>query len=1444
MNRDESLDVVQLPPLSSEEPVQLLRAALSEIIGYAHLTNFRFVLEVDGVAGTTLDKDDHQLPSPYTGVNAVVAVPVSFKSLEVSSEKNSVVLDEYGDLSPLLREGMKDGSGFRIVLERYDVAGVRDHILRLRQLLDGNAPVVTSLKPKQDEEKEESNDKESSPSSINDDKPLGLESTNLKDFFYLACGEEVPRKVSALEVIDKNGDTVNQSKSAKKRSSKNKAKIKSEHMEGLDDVKPASLSTETSTVNTGIAKLNELDEITRVKCTVRYSGFHPPPSQRRLMGDLAYLEIAVPDGSIFNITAIPTGFYVNQTSTEPCKFDPSPAQNHCFSHELLDCILQISDSFRLAWKAALVAAKERSVLTSKFSQTEGQLHSLYQVAVRGDFGGFQDPSAATSMQGLDQVILRPSWLVSLPDSKDSEEGWTHNELHSYNPTRADEDIANTFGLDIRSGATRDWNEEIQSAREMPSSNTTERVERARMIHKAMMEFGEASLIGAKAIFHGQISPMNPNESARSHVYLHNNIFFSRAVDSGVETFKLSKGDLAARKSASRDAQCMASLHRMDMEGLYTLGIVVIDYLGVRFVCQSVLPGILMGENSHRLLYGAIEASSPLAWDKDTHELFEKYFGKAFMVATRVVPTKPLTDERIAEIDEFRKYPPTTGEPLPVTLKETENDSPTTRICAPVEAKGIQGSDKRTYILDTPRLTPRDANWVPESQGGTGKWEEVLNNFGHGKGRHFVPSSLDDDEFILAVLRSELVTQLTRKKMSELKATKENVKDESTTKVGDLEASDEKPEEKEEETKGDESHDEGNEKVLDEEIEKPEMVDGLTEEQEKYLESLRLNVNVFLPNFRSLVGVDDDAVKQLQVDMVQVREASMYLWDVVLPALTTQVKEGDGSQLPSEGRALTDMLHQRGINCRYLGRLATLAIVEEEKDKLALIDVQTKKVTRLPRRMMPLCWLELLETEMIARASKHVLDSYLSENGGVGASQPAQIVASFLSALVSEGEETAADTETRIRKQASSSKSTAPDDDDFTGLTMFDVGGGGDAVPVPVRGRKEVWEDIERDIGRRFRHKLTLYNQGGQSKRALHVPLLRRVCQRTGVRLAAKNYAIGGKCLCTGDSTEGGRMNASFPISPVDVIDIVPRMKHCAAQPGEGFVVCSAGPLYTTPSLFIMLPEAKHLLEGAHVHYSRRNLPAALELAQEAANMFQRVTDSHLHINIARCLDLSAAVLFEAKEFGLAVFNAARSLSITVQIEGFDCADAMTGHSTLSHFLIADGKIEAGVKHLRASIYLMQLLGGPRYSELPNAFHRLGTIFANEGSNGVSSLRCYQEASSRNCCDRLVEGMIIMSTAYLLAQLGQYKAAVDTVSRAYQIHSLVAGREHELTKSCAVSLEKYLKLSTEQGSRLIADKQKEEEEAAASAMAEQMAADEENETQISKKKVNKPGKKKK
>ena len=560
----ELYDAVPLPPIRAEEPVSSIRAALGEIKGYAHLTNYRFVLENNRPgdnendasgkkpsASSSHPKGSGLVASSYTGLNAVISTKEVVQSFLDKAEltngsaqnpedaKEDIVLDEFGDLTSLLgdgqAEGLKDGSKFRVVLERYDIALIRDHIARLRTLLDGNAPTSVTLDESSADvagseptseptaatetesdsstdadgkspqagqssnernedtptEKKDEQQKASNPNQKKDkpnlsakdmpvfstEKSLSPDVNDLKKFFYYACGED-----PSLYLDDSDGNkkkTVGGSKSKKKGKKKNSKAALTEE----EKASPEAESKE-QLLKRIIPQLNEIEERTRVSCDIRFSGFHPPPQYRQFMGDLAYLEVTLPGGALVSVSATPIGFYVNRSSLARgnYKFDPSPAEKPCFSHELMDCLILYSNSFSDAWSDALIAAKSRADLMLKINE-DGPFQSFFRVAIRGDFPGYKKPSVASASEGIDALVQIPSWLVPIPQVElEANKSWNRNCEHAYSSAKTEGDLANSFGVDIRNGSLRDWNEELQVAREMPMDNLLERIERARYVH--------------------------------------------------------------------------------------------------------------------------------------------------------------------------------------------------------------------------------------------------------------------------------------------------------------------------------------------------------------------------------------------------------------------------------------------------------------------------------------------------------------------------------------------------------------------------------------------------------------------------------------------------------------------------------------------------------------------------------------------------------------------------------------------------------------------------------------------------------------------------------------------------------------------------------------------------------------------------------------------------
>jgi protein TIF31 len=267
------------------------------------------------------------------------------------------------------------------------------------------------------------------------------------------------------------------------------------------------------------------------------------------------------------------------------------------------------------------------------------------------------------------------------------------------------------------------------------------------------------------------------------------------------------------------------------------------------------------------------------------------------------------------------------------------------------------------------------------------------------------------------------------------------------------------------------------------------------------------------------------------------------------------------------------------------------------------------------------------------------------------------------------------------------------------------------------------------------------------------------------------------------------------------------------------------------------------LEAAHFHHSGRALSRALDLAQEACGIYQRVTETPAHPGIVRCIDLMATILFDAGEAGLAAANAVKALGLLVQIGGFDSPDVIGSHLVIFQMLLTAGQVTKATKHLRAAIYLMEVLGGPRHIELSNAYHKMGTVY--HGSNDLlTALRFYQEAASRESCDRLLEGMIAKSSAMVLASIGEYKLAVENEKRAYQLFLILLGENHQLTKSSDQALNKFMQAAVQHGSRMVEDLKKKKEEEAALAIASEIEAEEAAGEEKKKKKNNKKKKGKK
>ena len=116
--------------------------------------------------------------------------------------------------------------------------------------------------------------------------------------------------------------------------------------------------------------------------------------------------------------------------------------------------------------------------------------------------------------------------------------------------------------------TRDWNEELQTTRELPRKNLPERLLRERAIFKVHSDFVSAATRGAISVIDGNVMAINPGEDPKMQMYIWNNIFFSLGFDVR-DHYKELGGDAAAYVAPRNDLQVNAN-------GFFFYGIKIIS----------------------------------------------------------------------------------------------------------------------------------------------------------------------------------------------------------------------------------------------------------------------------------------------------------------------------------------------------------------------------------------------------------------------------------------------------------------------------------------------------------------------------------------------------------------------------------------------------------------------------------------------------------------------------------------------------------------------------------------------------------------------------------------------------------------------------------------------------------------------------------------------------
>ncbi|XP_078535441.1 clustered mitochondria protein homolog isoform X4 [Lissotriton helveticus] len=606
------------------------------------------------------------------------------------------------------------------------------------------------------------------------------------------------------------------------------------------------------------------------------SGWNPPPGNRKMHGDLMYLYVITMEDRHVSITASTRGFYLNQSTAY--SFNPKPTNPSFLCHSLVELLNQISPTF----KRNFAALQKKRV----------QKHPFERIAT-------------------------PFQLYS----------WTAPQAeHGMDCVRAEDAYTSRLGYEEHiPGQTRDWNEELQTTRELPRKNLPERLLRERAIFKVHSDFTAAATRGAMAVIDGNVMAINPSEETKMQMFIWNNIFFSLGFDVR-DHYKDFGGDNAAFVAPTNDLNGVRTYSAVDVDGLYTLGTVVVDYRGYRVTAQSIIPGILEREQEQSVIYGSIDFGKTVVSHPKYLELLEK-----------------------------------TSRPLKIQKHKVLNDKDEeVELCSSVECKGIIGNDGRHYILDLLRTFPPDMNFLPmEGE----EMPEECQKMGFPK----------QHRHKLCCLRQELVDAFVEHRYLmfmklaalQLMQQKTTIRDNANSLQNGLSltaegSQDEKPKDAEPEDVDPKSR---------------EVIQNACKAVGSISETsfdIRFNPDIFSPGVR----FPESSLDEVRDQKLLLKDAAAFLLSCQIPCLVKDCL--DHTVLPMDGSTLAEAMHQRGINMRYLGKVLSFISkmpARTQLDHVYKIGV-SELITRSAKHIFR-TYLQGVELSGLSAAISHFLNCFLS-----------------------------------------------------------------------------------------------------------------------------------------------------------------------------------------------------------------------------------------------------------------------------------------------------------------------------------------------------------------------------------------------------------------------------------------------------------------------------------
>jgi protein TIF31 len=731
--------------------------------------------------------------------------------------------------------------------------------------------------------------------------------------------------------------------------------------------------------------------------------------------------------------------------------------------------------------------------------------------------------------------------------------------------------------------------------------------RERAIFKVHSDFVTAATRGAVAVIDGNVMAINPGEEAKMQMFIWNNIFFSLGFDVR-DHYKELGGDAAAYVAPKNDLHGVRVYSAVDVEGLYTLGTVVIDYRGYRVTAQSIIPGILEREQEQSVVYGSID------------------FGKTVL-------SHPKYLELLNKAGQHLKI-------LPHSVINDKEES--IELCSSVECKGIIGNDSRHYILDLLRTFPPDVNFlkldgVELSKELKEKGFPILHKHKLSCLRQELLEAFVEDRYVMFIKFAALhLQQLNNVKKQEQQQQKELVE------IKDFDNTDDKAKEiKEKEKLDTEKAKKIVESATTEESTKQQIADskevvkracaavGSLKESEF---DIRFNPDVFSPGIRHVDSNDEAISLKNQKKLVQ--EAAEFLVTRQIPSLIQDCL--DHASAPMDGVTLTEQLHNRGINIRYLGKVANL-----------LADVPSLEYLH-----------SIAISELITRAAKHIFNNYIQNADMMSM---AVAISHFLNCFLTTQPVVQPPQITNDELFKSSKRRYTKKSAKALNANVADT----NANEWVALTQKGLWQQIKKELKAYWDFDLSCecnIDKVIEHYKIQKISLMRSFNLKVGLQILLREYNFESKNKPT--------------FNEDDIINVFPVVKHINPRATDAYN------FYTTGQNKI---QQGYFKDG-------------YELISEALNLLNNVYGA-MHPENAQCLRMLARLSYIMGDPSEALAIQQRAVLMSERVNGVDHPYTITEYSHLALYCFANSQISTALKLLYRARYLATLVCGENHPDI-------------------------------------------------------------------------------------------------------------------------------------------------